>query len=243
MTNVSSIPATTRSLVEGINWSDMFTQLDGQGYALTGPVLASTQNEALIHLYADDASFRSRVIMQRHNFGSGEYKYFADPLPSLISYLQKTFYENLAPFANDWMERMNQAQHYPATYEEFMTLCREAGQIKPTPLLLRYEAGDYNCLHQDLYGAIAFPLQGACVLSGHGADYTGGEFLLNEQRPRSQTRGEAITLERGRFIIFPNRHRPVPGVRGYYRMNIKHGVSRLRSGTRYCLGIILHNAQ
>lgn len=234
---------TASQRVAACDWQQLAAQLDEQGYALTEPLLTPGECDDLIRLYADASVFRSRVVMARHNFGRGEYQYFADPLPPLVAELRESFYPPLAAVANDWMERMNKAERFPATLAEFLAVCHQHQQTRPTPLLLRYETGDYNCLHQDLYGEVAFPLQAASVLSLHGRDYTGGEFLLNEQRPRMQTRGEAITVEQGRFVIFPNRYRPVSGARGDYRVNMKHGVSRLRSGQRCCLGLIFHDAK
>jgi hypothetical protein len=229
--------------VAACDWPQLAAQLDEHGYALTEPLLSPAECDDLIQLYADSSVFRSRVMMARHNFGRGEYQYFAAPLPLLVAELRERFYPPLAVIANSWMERMNQDGRFPATLPEFLAVCHQHQQTRPTPLLLRYETGDYNCLHQDLYGEVAFPLQIACVLSQHGRDYTGGEFLLNEQRPRAQTRGEAITIEQGQFILFPNRYRPVQGTRGDYRATMRHGVSRLRSGERYCLGIIFHDAR
>jgi len=225
------------------DWPRLTEQLDEQGYALTQPLLSPAECDELIRLYADSNAFRSRVVMERHNFGRGEYQYFAAPLPPLVAELRESFYPPLTAIANRWMERMNKAERFPATLAEFLAICHQHQQTRPTPLLLRYEAGDYNCLHQDLYGEVAFPLQVASVLSQRGRDYAGGEFLLNEQRPRAQTRGEAITIEQGQFIIFPNRYRPVRGARGDYRVTMRHGVSRLRSGERYCLGLIFHDAK
>jgi hypothetical protein len=225
------------------DWPRLAAQLNEQGYALTDPLLSPDECDELISLYADGGAFRRRVVMERHNFGRGEYQYFSAPLPPLVAQWRESFYPPLAEIANHWMERMSQPERFPQTLAEFLSICHLHQQNRPTPLLLRYEAGDYNCLHQDLYGEIAFPLQAACVLNRLGRDYTGGEFLLNEQRPRVQTRGEAISIEQGQFIIFPNRYRPVRGARGYYRVNMRHGVSRLRSGERYCLGVIFHDAQ
>jgi hypothetical protein len=223
-------------------WAKLAEQLDEQGYALTAPLLSPVECDELISLYADSKVFRSRVVMERHNFGRGEYQYFTAPLPSLVAELRESFYPQLAEIANRWTERMNKSERFPPTLAEFLAVCHQHKQSRPTPLLLRYKTDDYNCLHQDLYGEVAFPLQAACVLNQHGRDYTGGEFLLNEQRPRAQTRGEAITIEQGQFIIFPNRYRPVRGARGDYRVNMRHGVSRLRSGERYCLGLLFHDA-
>ena len=229
--------------IQDIDWSAVAGRLDELGYAVTQPQLTQQECNQLIRLYADRNVFRSRIVMQRHNFGSGEYQYFADPMPSLVLELREHFYKPLAKIANRWAERLNQTGLFPPTLAEFLEHCRGKQQTLPTPLMLRYEKGDYNCLHQDLYGEIAFPLQAACVLSREGKDYTGGEFLLTEQRPRMQTRGEAVTIEQGAFIIFPNRWRPVAGRRGDYRVNMRHGVSRLKSGERYCVGLIFHNAK
>ena len=218
-------------------------QFDQYGYAITPQLLDDKDCSNLIRMYDVATAFRNRVVMERHNFGKGEYQYFSDPIPEVVQQLRERLYVPLAEIANRWAMRLNLNQRFPPTLGEFLDFCSSRQQTLPTPLMLKYEKGDYNCLHQDLYGEIAFPLQAACVLSQHGRDYEGGEFLLTEQRPRMQTRGEAVTLERGRFIIFPNRWRPVAGKRGDYRVNVRHGVSRLKSGRRYCLGIILHNAK
>ena len=229
--------------IDDCDWQGITTDLDRRGYALTPPLLTEAECRALIKLYAQKSSFRSRVVMARHNFGRGEYQYFADPLPPLVSQLRDNFYSPLAEIGNRWNARLRQDEGYPVMLSEFLEICRKKKQTLPTPLMLRYEAGDYNCLHQDLYGDIAFPLQAACVLSQYGQDYSGGEFLLTEQRPRMQTRGEAVTIERGQFIIFANRWRPVAGSRGDYRVNMRHGVSSLKTGLRYSLGLIFHNAK
>jgi hypothetical protein len=242
MTEAISQLKTPRQRVMACDWPRLAAQLDEQGYALSAPLLSPAECDELIGLYADGGAFRSRVVMERHNFGRGEYQYFAAPLPPLVAELRESFYPPLTRIANRWMERMNRPERFPATLAEFLDVCHRHKQTRPTPLVLRYKAGDYNCLHQDLYGDVAFPLQAACVLNQFGRDYTGGEFLLNEQRPRAQTRGEAIAIEQGQFIIFPNRHRPVRGARGDYRVNMRHGVSRLRSGERFCLGVIFHDA-
>ncbi|HWO03122.1 MAG TPA: 2OG-Fe(II) oxygenase [Blastocatellia bacterium] len=229
--------------IEACDWKDIEAQLDQRGYALTPELLTSTECDELIRLYADPRQFRNRVVMERYRFGRGEYQYFADPLPQLVLEMRSSFYSPLAAVANRWAERLKQSERFPESLEEFLEVCRRARQTSPTPLMLRYETGDYNCLHQDLYGEVAFPFQSACVLNRTGLDYTGGEFLLTEQRPRVQTRCEAVTIERGRFIVFPNRWRPVKGTRSDYRVNMRHGVSSLKSGKRYCLGLIFHNAK
>jgi uncharacterized protein len=228
---------------EKLDWRSIEEELNRSGYALTSTVLRASECRKIIDLYGTDKIFRSRVVMERHNFGRGEYQYFAAPLPQIVLELREHFYAPLAEIANRWMPRLQQRWRYPPTLADFISHCHQHQQTKPTPLVLRYETDDYNCLHQDLYGEISFPLQAACVLNMHGQDFTGGEFLLSEQRPRAQTRAEAITIERGQFIIFPNRWRPVSGTRGDYRVNMRHGVSRLRSGRRYCLGIIFHDAK
>src|SRR5262249_22313225 len=199
--------------------------------------------EQLIGLYSDDKRFRSRIDMARFRFGEGEYKYFADPLPDLVRALRGAAYPNLAMIANGWAGRLGAADDYPGELEGFLEICRKHGQRKPTPLILYYRAGGYNCLHQDLYGEISFPLQMTCLLSRQGDDFIGGELLLIEQRPRAQSRGTAISLQQGEALIFPNRYRPVPSARGYYRVNVRHGVSTISSGERYSLGIIFHDAK
>ena len=194
-------------------------------------------------LYAADAPFRSRVVMARHGFGRGEYKYFAYPLPPAIAALRSALYPPLAPIANRWNEQMGIEVRFPSDHTEFLARCHKAGQLKPTPLLLQYGPGDYNCLHQDLYGEHVFPLQVAILLSEPGADFTGGEFVLTEQRPRMQSRAEVVPLRQGDGVLFPVHHRPVQGTRGVYRVTMRHGVSRLRSGRRHTLGIIFHDAK
>jgi uncharacterized protein len=230
------------SRLQGLDWKAIDQALWTMGYAKTPPVLTPPECADLIALYADQTRFRRRIDMARYRFGVGEYRYFAEPLPPLVQSLRLATYPPLATIANRWMEALRQPQRYPAELPSFLALCQEHGQTKPTPLLLRYEAGGYNCLHQDLYGEIAFPLQLTCFLSRRDVDYTGGEFLLVEQRPRAQSRGEAIGTEQGEIIIFATRDRPAVGSRGYYRLQMRHGVSRIRSGRRYALGIIFHNA-
>ena len=238
-------PATrVASRLEHLDWDAIERSLRERGWAKTGvPVLTPRECAGLILLYEDDARFRSRVDMERFRFGLGEYKYFGHPLPSLVRELRARAYPRLAALANDWMEALGERRRFPSTLRGLLSVCRRARQTKPTPLLLRYETGGFNCLHQDLYGDVAFPLQLTCVLSRRGPDYTGGEFLLVEQRPRQQSRGEAITLEQGEIVIFTTRERPVRGARGHYRAVMRHGVSRLLSGTRYSLGVIFHDAR
>nr|WP_241748905.1 2OG-Fe(II) oxygenase [Pseudoroseomonas aerophila] len=197
----------------------------------------------LAALYAEEAHFRSHIIMARHGFGKGEYRYFRYPLPDPIGTLRTALYARLAPVANGWNERMGIETRYPAEHQTFVETCHQAGQQRPTPLLLQYGAGDYNCLHQDLYGDIAFPIQVAILLSEPGKDFTGGEFVLTEQRPRMQSRAEVVPLRRGDAVAFAVHHRPVQGTRGSYRVNMRHGVSTVRSGHRHTLGIIFHDAR
>ena len=234
---------TIKERLEHLDWQVIERSLWERGYAKTPPVLTPDECAELIRLYVDEAKFRSRVDMARHRFGVGEYKYFADPLPPLVQALRTHAYPPLAAIANRWMEALRLPERFPADLSAFLAYCRKHGQTKPTPLLLYYEAEGYNCLHQDLYGEVAFPLQLACFLSKHDGDYTGGEFLLLEQRPRAQSRGEAITPEQGEIIIFTTRYRPAAGARGYHRVQMRHGVSRLTSGSRYTLGVIFHNAK
>ena len=230
--------------LERLDWEAIEASLWERGWARTGaPILTPEECTALVALYADDARFRSRVDMERFRFGIGEYKYFADPVPPLVQELREGAYPRLAAVANAWTKALGSRRRFPTTHRGLRAACRKAGQTKPTPLLLRYETGGYNCLHQDLYGELAFPLQITCVLSRRGLDYTGGEFLLFEQRPRQQSRGEAIALEQGEIIIFTVRERPVRGARGTFRAVMRHGVSRLLSGTRLSLGVIFHDAR
>jgi len=228
--------------VGALDWRCVAIDLDAQGCALMEGLLTPEECRALAALYADDAIFRSRVVMARHGFGQGEYKYFAYPLPALIAELRTALYPRLAPIANRWNERMGVALRYPPEHAAFLELCHEAGQRRPTPLLLQYGPGDYNCLHQDLYGELAFPLQASVLLSQPGQDFTGGEFVLTEQRPRMQSRPEVVPLRQGDAVVFAVHHRPVQGTRGTYRVNMRHGVSRLRSGQRHTLGVIFHDA-
>jgi hypothetical protein len=223
-------------------WDRLAGELDQRGTATTGPLLSAEECDALAALYDQDGHFRSRVVMARHGFGSGEYKYFAHPLPELVADLRATFYERLVPVANRWLERLARDERFPPRHDAFIAQCHAEGQMRPTPLLLRYESGDYNCLHQDLYGPMVFPLQVAILLSEPGRDFDGGEFVLVEQRPRMQSRAEVIALTRGEAVIFAVNERPVTGARGNYRVKMRHGVSRLRSGRRHTLGVIFHDA-
>ena len=224
-----------------LDWRGIADALDGRGHATTPALLTPEECAALSALYAAPERFRSRVVMARHNYGSGEYQYFAYPLPRLVATLRRAFYKQLAATANRWAGRLGKTG-YPAELAAFLETCHGAGQQRPTPLILRYETGDFNCLHQDVYGEIAFPLQVAICLSRPEVDFTGGAFLLVEQRPRAQSRGEAVTLGQGEAILFANRERPVAGTRGSFRVNLRHGVSRLLSGERYTLGLIFHDA-
>jgi hypothetical protein len=227
--------------LQKLDWNALAAELDSTGHARTGPLLSAAECRELVGLYGNEAGFRTRVAMERHRFGVGEYKYFARPLPTLVDALRSALYPPLAAIANRWMESLGEARRFPPGLEAFLEVCARAGQTKPTPLLLRYEAGGYNCLHQDLYGDVAFPLQVAVMLSRPEVDYTGGELLLVEQRPRSQSAGQAIIVEQGEAVVFPNRLRPVRGSRGFYRVNVRHGVSPVHSGLRLTLGLIFHD--
>ncbi len=229
--------------VAALDWPAITATLDAHGCATTGPLLTTQECTALAARYDDDPLFRSRIVMARHGFGRGEYKYFAYPLPDDVAALRGAFYPPLAAIANRWNTQMGVASRYPDDHAAFLARCHEAGQTKPTPLLLQYGAGDYNCLHQDLYGEHVFPLQVAFLLSRPGHDFTGGEFVLTEQRPRMQSRAEVVPLIQGEAVIFPVHHRPVQGTRGIYRVNMRHGVSRLRTGRRHTLGLIFHDAR
>ena len=222
--------------------ANLDAELDARGAAVMPALLSDAQCAQLIECYSDADAFRSRVIMQRHGFGRGEYQYFRYPLPALVQALRARLYESLAPIANRWSSLLKGATRYPATLPEYLDECHAAGQTRPTPLLLRYEAGDYNCLHQDIYGEHVFPLQATVLLSSPGADFEGGEFVLTEQRPRAQSRAEVVPLRRGDAVIFAVNHRPVQGTRGIYRVAMRHGVSRLRRGMRYTFGVIFHDA-
>ena len=238
-----SVPDSIEKRVAALDWSSIGAALEAHGCAQTAPLLTKDECVALAGDYSTDALFRSRVIMARHGFGRGEYKYFAYPLPDLIAGLRTALYPHLAEIANRWNAAMGIAVRYPQQHDDFVKRCHRAGQTKPTPLLLQYGPGDYNCLHQDIYGEHVFPLQATVLLSQPGADFSGGEFVLTEQRPRMQSRAEVVGLQQGEAVIFPVHHRPVQGTRGIYRVNMRHGVSRIRSGRRHTLGIIFHDAK
>jgi hypothetical protein len=226
-----------------LDWQRITADLDTHGCAIINNVLSRIECAELSKSYPIEKLFRSRVVMNRHGFGSGEYKYFAYPLPELVAELRAVLYPPLAEIANRWNAAMGMDVRYPPDLSAFLERCHQAGQTKPTPLMLQYMEGDYNCLHQDLYGEHVFPLQATFLLSDAGRDFTGGEFVLTEQRPRMQSRAEISPLGLGDGVIFPVNHRPVKGSRGVYRVKMRHGVSRVRSGQRYTLGIIFHDGQ
>jgi hypothetical protein len=229
--------------VEALEWQRIAQELDAQGSAVLQGILSTEECGGIAAMYSHDNLFRSRVVMARHGFGRGEYKYFSYPLPDMIAGLRKALYARLAPVANQWNSAMGLDARYPERHAEFIQRCHNAGQQRPTPLLLQYAEGDYNCLHQDLYGEHVFPIQVAILLSEPGHDFTGGEFVLTEQRPRMQSRPEVVPLRQGDAVAFAVHHRPVQGTRGFYRVNLRHGVSRLRSGHRHTVGIIFHDAE
>jgi len=226
-----------------LDWNQVEQDLSGYGCATLKGLFSPAECEGLASMYALDEPFRSRIVMSRHGFGKGEYKYFAYPLPPLIDEARPALYAHLAPIANRWNERMRIEARYPAQHEDFLAQCRAVGQTRPTPLLLQYDPGDFNCLHQDLYGDLAFPIQVAVLLSEPGKDFTGGEFVLTEQRPRMQSRAEVVSLRQDDAVAFAVHHRPVDGAKGTYRVNLRHGVSRLKSGRRHTVGIIFHDAR
>jgi len=228
--------------VEDLDWTRIGEDLDAFGFATTGALLDAEACHALATSYDDDAAFRSHVVMRRHGFGEGEYKYFSYPLPDPIERLRKAVYPELAPIANRWMAAMGMAHRYPEALDAFLARCHKAGQRRPTPLLLKYQAGDYNCLHQDLYGEQFFPIQLAILLSEPETGFEGGEFVLTEQRPRMQSRAEVVPLTQGEGVLFAVSERPKQGNRGIYRVKMRHGVSRVRRGHRYTTGIIFHDA-
>ncbi|ALN89334.1 2OG-Fe(II) oxygenase [Lysobacter gummosus] len=228
--------------IENFDWTEVAAQLDASGRALLPGLLNEDSCAAIAQAYHDDARYRSRVVMARHGFGRGEYRYFRYPLPDTVQTLRESLYPRLAPIASRWNRQMGVAVEYPQRLDEFLARCHDAGQTRPTPLLLRYGEGDYNCLHQDLYGEHVFPLQVAILLSQPGRDFDGGEFVLTEQRPRMQSRVDVVPLHQGDAVVFAVHQRPVSGVRGHYRVNLRHGVSRLHAGQRHTLGVIFHDA-
>lgn len=229
--------------LDKLAWSEIFEALSEHGFALTERILVPDQCREVIAWFSEDSRFRSTINMQQHRFGRGIYKYFCYPLPEIIEHLRKSAYERLVPLANNWNEALNLTFGYPQQHQEFLQVCHKQDQIRPTPLILKYEPGDYNCLHQDLYGPVLFPIQMAILLSQPGNDFEGGEFVLVEQRPRSQSKVEVVPLEQGQAVIFAVNQRPQKGSRGFYRVSLKHGVSPLRAGQRFTLGIIFHDAK
>lgn len=240
---ISSAAPSAEARIAAQDWPKLAHDLDGFGCAVLPGLVSPQECAALAALYPDERHFRSHIVMARHGFGRGEYRYFRYPLPDLISGLRSALYPRLAGIANGWNERMGLAERYPATHAPFLEACHEAGQLRPTPLLLHYGPGDFNCLHQDLYGDLAFPIQVAILLSEPGRDFTGGEFVLTEQRPRMQSRVEVVPLRQGDAVAFAVHNRPVRGAKGSYRVNLRHGVSRVRSGLRHTVGIIFHDAR
>ncbi len=228
--------------IAALDWEKLSGELDGRGHAVAPALLQASECAELAAAYAEDGRFRSRVVMARHGFGSGEYQYFAYPLPEPIASLRTALYPPLAAIANRWNEALGIEARFPATHEQFLRRCHAAGQDRPTPLLLQYGAGDYNCLHQDLYGEHVFPLQVVILLSEPGRDFTGGQFVMTEQRPRMQSRAMVLELAQGDAAVIAVHHRPIQGTRGVYRVNLRHGVSRVRSGHRHTAGIIFHDA-
>ncbi len=239
-------PATVPSMpnqIENLDWPRIEHDLRDYGCATTGAVLTPAECLALASSYADERAFRARIVMARHGFGRGEYKYLAYPLPPVIAGLRTALYRRFAPTANAWATALGRPASFPPEHDAFLAQCHAAGQTRPTPLLLQYGEGDYNCLHQDLYGDLHFPLQVAFLLSRPGEDFTGGEFVLTEQRPRMQSRAEVVALQQGEGVVFAVNQRPVQGTSGVYRVTMRHGVSRVRTGQRHTLGIIFHDAR
>jgi uncharacterized protein len=236
------LPPTTAERIAALAWPQLESELDAQGCALIERLLTRAECDALVASYAQPELFRSRVVMARHGYGRGEYQYFTYPLPELVAQLRASFYPRLVPIANRWNEAMGIDVQYPEQHRSFLERCHAAGQLRPTPLLLAYAEADYNCLHQDLYGEQVFPLQVALLLSEPERDFSGGEFVMTEQRPRMQSRPMVLPLRQGDALVFAVKQRPVQGTRGFYRVNLRHGVSRVRSGTRFTLGVIFHDA-
>jgi len=229
--------------IDKYDWDEIAANLNSFGCAVLDGLLTPNESKSAAALYAHDEHFRSHVHMARHGFGKGEYKYFRYPLPAIVNTLRPALYSRVVTVANEWNARMDLGTRYPQQHADYLKLCHKAGQVRPTPLLLQYATGDFNCLHQDLYGELAFPLQLTILLSQPGVDFTGGEFVLTEQRPRMQSRVEVVPLQQGDAVVFAVKSRPVQGTKGAYRVNLRHGVSRIRSGQRHTLGIIFHDAQ
>jgi len=230
--------------IDVLDWKSAGDSLSQHGYAVTVPVLSPDECASLMAIYSEASRFRSHILMERYRFGVGDYKYFGNPLPKIVASLRTNAYPHLAEVANQWAEALGEkSARFPQDHGAFLKICHKVGQTKPTPLLLHYEAGGYNCLHQDICGEVAFPLQMVFLLGQQGHDWEGGEFLLVEQQPRAQSKGEVVRADQGQAIIFTTRYRPVRGTRGYYRVNMRHGVSRVHRGTRYTLGIIFHDAK
>jgi hypothetical protein len=232
---------TEEDRIDRYDWRRIDAELGSYGAAVLEKLLTPNECQLIAALYSDEEHFRSHIIMARHGFGKGEYRYFKYPLPNLIGDLRTALYSRLAPIANQWSERMGEDARFPAEHVDFLKRCHDRGQLRPTPLLLQYGPGDYNCLHQDIYGELTFPIQVAILLSEPGKDFAGGEFILAEQRPRMQTRAEVVPLAQGDAVAFAVHHRPVDGTRGTYRVNLRHGVSRVRTGHRHTVGIIFHD--
>ena len=242
LADTSGVDPSIADRIAAIDWARAYSNLDAEGHAAMESVLSRKECIALAASYDSEKQFRSRIVMARHGFGRGEYKYFAYPLPGLIASLRAALYPRLCSIANRWNESMGIAVRFPGEHEEFLDRCHRAGQNRPTPLMLQYGEGDYNCLHQDLYGEHAFPLQVAFLLSNPERDFAGGEFILTEQRPRMQSRAMVVPLDQGSAVVFAVNNRPVKGARGFYRVKMRHGVSRIRSGSRHALGVIFHDA-
>jgi uncharacterized protein len=235
---------TIQKRIESLDWRALKESLSANGYGVTSAVLTAAECADVVALYHDDTRFRSQVIMERHRFGLGDYKYFTNPLPDIVADLRVGTYPHLAEIANEWAEALGgRDSPYPDNLAAFLKMCHKADQTRPTPLVLHYEAGGFNCLHQDIYGEVAFPLQMVFLLGQPGRDWQGGEFVLVEQQPRAQSKAAVVAASQGQAIIFTTRYRPVKGSRGYYRVNLRHGVSRVLQGTRYTLGIIFHDAR
>jgi hypothetical protein len=238
------MPSSLQQRIDALDWKAAEESLSARGYAVTPAILTPDECASIVALYIDDSRFRSHIVMERYRFGIGDYKYFDHPLPEVVTSLRTAAYPHLAPIANAWAEALGDCgARYPVDHAAFLKICHKARQTKPTPLVLHYEAGGYNCLHQDLYGDVSFPLQMVFLLGQRGRNWEGGEFVLVEQQPRAQSRAEVMSPDQGQAVIFTTRYRPMKGSRGYYRVNLRHGVSRVHRGSRYTLGIIFHDAK